>query len=305
MNAPTCVDLFAGGGGFSEGARIAGARVLWAANHNPDAVACHAANHPDTEHACQDLHQADWSRVPAHDVLLASPACTGHSLARGKDRPKHDKDRSTAWAVVSALEFHRPPAFIVENVEEFANWVLFDVWKLAIRRLGYSVSLNVIDAADLGVPQNRVRLFIIGTLSKFPLVPRLETRPHAPAWGVVDFGAGRWTQVYKPGRAERTLARVAKGREQHGDRFLMSYYGTSSGGRSLDRPVGTLTTRARWAIVDGDRMRMLSVPEASKAMGFPPEYQFPGKVHLANHLIGNAVSPTVAAALLDEVRRRV
>jgi DNA (cytosine-5)-methyltransferase 1 len=65
-----CVDLFAGAGGFSTGATMAGAQVVWAANHWPLAVKYHAANHPGTDHACQDLQQADWSQVPAHDLLL-------------------------------------------------------------------------------------------------------------------------------------------------------------------------------------------------------------------------------------------
>lgn len=63
------VDLFAGAGGFSTGARMAGCSVVWAANHWPLAVEWHAANHPETEHVCQDLHQADWRAVPAHDLF--------------------------------------------------------------------------------------------------------------------------------------------------------------------------------------------------------------------------------------------
>jgi len=77
------IDLFAGLGGFSEGAEQAGVRVVWAANHWPAAVQVHANNHPETEHVCQDLQQADWTQVPKHDLLLASPACQGHSRARG------------------------------------------------------------------------------------------------------------------------------------------------------------------------------------------------------------------------------
>lgn len=46
------IDLFAGGGGFTEGAQQAGCEVVWAANHWPAAVATHALNHPHTEHAC-------------------------------------------------------------------------------------------------------------------------------------------------------------------------------------------------------------------------------------------------------------
>lgn len=67
------VDLFAGMGGFTEGARQAGVRVAWASNHWSAAVDCHAANHPETEHVCQDLQQADFTVLPRHDVALAPP----------------------------------------------------------------------------------------------------------------------------------------------------------------------------------------------------------------------------------------
>ena len=68
MNA---IDLFAGAGGFSTGAVLAGCQVLWAANHWPIAVEWHTTNHPGTVHACQDLQQADFRDAPAHDILLA------------------------------------------------------------------------------------------------------------------------------------------------------------------------------------------------------------------------------------------
>ena len=127
------VDLFAGSGGFSEGGRQAGVKVLWAANHCPIAVDCHSRNHHGTEHACQDLHQANWSLVPRHSLLLASPCCQGHTRARGKDKPQHDASRSTAWAVVSCCEYHRPREFIVENVPEFREWALYPAWQSAMQ----------------------------------------------------------------------------------------------------------------------------------------------------------------------------
>lgn len=79
-------DLFAGLGGSSTGAEMAGAEVVWAGNHWPAAVEAHKANHPGAIHVCQDLHQADWSLMPRHDLMMASPCCQGHSKARGKRR---------------------------------------------------------------------------------------------------------------------------------------------------------------------------------------------------------------------------
>lgn len=288
------IDLFAGLGGFSEGATQAGCNVVWAANHWPAAVSMHAANHPGTEHACQDLHQADWTRVPAHDLLLASPACQGHTHARGKERPHHDAMRSTAWAIVSALEMHRPPFAGIENVPGMRRWVLFPAWCDAIRALGYSLAEHVIDAADHGVPQNRERLFLVLTRSANPIRLQLPQREHVPVASILDFDAGRWSQVSRNGRSTATLGRIACGRAAHGDRFLTAYYGNERGGRSLARPIGTITTRDRWALVDGERMRMLSVPEARAAMGFPAHYQLPANSREAMHMLGNAVAPPVA-----------
>lgn len=299
----TCaIDLFAGAGGFTTGAQMAGVDVLWAANHWPAAVETHAANHPMVTHSCQDLHQADWSQVPAHDLLLASPACQGHSKARGKDRPRHDTSRSTAWAVVSAAEYHRPSVVLVENVPEMADWCLFPAWQMAMNALGYAVAPHLFDAADAGVPQHRRRLFLICTRSTVPLSVRLPQREHRPARGVIDFAAGRWSKVVQPGRAASTLERIRAGRAEHGDRFLVAYYGSTKGGRSLDRPIGTLTTRARYAVVDGDRMRMLSIPEARAAMSFPAAYKLPRNVKTANHLIGNAVPPLLAREVIRAVQ---
>ena len=299
------IDLFAGAGGFNTGASMAGCNVAWAANHWPDAVEWHSRNHPNAAHICQDLHQADWSQVPAHDLMLASPCCQGHSKARGKasGNPQHDASRSTAWAVVSAAEYHRPPATLVENVPEYLDWQLYRPWVLAMQALGYAVSPHVVDAADLGAPQNRIRMFLVLTQSAQPLKLNLPTLDHLPAASFIDFEAGRWQPIEKPGRAATTLERVRAGRTTHGDRFLISYYGNTKTGRSLDRPIGTITTRDRWAIVDGDRMRMLSRWECRSAMSFPDTYQLPDNHRLAVHLLGNAVCPTPVSHIIKALQQ--
>lgn len=297
------IDLFAGAGGFSTGATMAGVQVVWAANHWPAAVQVHANNHPDTIHLCQDLQQADWTQVPAHDLLMASPACQGHSRARGKERLHHDAQRATAWAVISAAECHRPASVLVENVPEFAKWALFPAWCSAMGALGYALSPMILDAADHGVAQHRRRLFIVGTRSKHPVQLDLPQRAHVGSAQIIDFNAGRWSAVNKTGRSTATLSRITEGRKAHGNRFLTAYYGNESGGRSLSRPVGTITTRDRWAVIDGDRMRMLSVNECRQAMGFPASYQLPTRAKDAMHMLGNAVVPVVACDVINALRK--
>lgn len=298
------IDLFAGAGGFSTGASMAGCNVVWAANHWPDAVEWHSKNHPEAMHLCQDLHEADWSLVPKHDMMLASPCCQGHSKARGKAKgnPQHDASRSTAWAVVSAAEYHRPEFVIVENVPEFLDWQLYRPWELAMNALGYSVAPHIIDAADLGAPQNRIRMFLILTRSTAPIMLNLPKMQHKSARSFISMDAGNWQPIEKPGRAAATLERVQAGRAAHGEQFLISYYGNTKTGRSLDRPIGTITTRDRWAIVDGDRMRMLSRWECRAAMSFPDTYQLPDNHRLAVHLMGNAVCPEPVRQIIQAVR---
>ena len=298
------IDLFAGLGGWSTGAKMAGVDVIWAANHWPDAVEWHSKNHPGAQHVCQDLHQADWTQVPAHDLLLASPCCQGHSKARGKanGNPQHDASRSTAWAVVSALEFHRAEVAIIENVPEFMDWNLYPAWAAAMNALGYQLAPHVVDCADLGVPQNRVRLFIVCTQSKAPLLLSLRKEDHKPASSFIDFDSGKWSPIRKHGRAEATLERADAGRKAFGRQFIFSYYGNTRTGRDINRPIGTITTRDRWAVVDGERMRMLTAEENLAAMSFPSDTKVPNNHRLTVHMAGNAVPPLAAERIIKAVR---
>lgn len=306
------VDLFSGAGGFSSGAHLAGVDVAWAANHWPVAVECHSANFPDTTHVCQDLSLYPSCEIPDHDILLASPSCKGFSPARGKDQAHRDKHRATAWVVVDALEAKRPPFAIVENVPEMLTWSLYPAWKHALEILGYSIQECILDAADFGVPQHRVRLFVALTRGKhsIPLsLPKAKTGQYRAVNDVLDWDGGNWSDIYKPRRSKKTIARIERAVEDgFGPRFLTPYYGSGSGltGRSLDRPIGTLTTKARWALVDTEksRMRMLSVEEARDCMGFPQSYRLPKTKAEANAVLGNAVCPPVASSLITQIKER-
>lgn len=301
------IDLFAGAGGFSEGARMAGLEVVWAANHWPEAVRVHSDNHPGTAHACQDLHQTDWTTVPAFDVLLASPACQGHSRARGKDRPHHDAARATAWAVVSAAECHQPRTVVVENVPEFAAWVLFPAWVSALEALGYTIRAEVLDASRFGVPQLRRRLFIVATRGRAFDFAGLHLQDPVPVASILDLGAGNWRPTEDQARKSTglrplvpaTRARILAGRKRHaGLPFWFPYFGSNVNGWGLDGPIWTITTRDRYALVKGNQMRLLTVDECRRAMGFPSSYRLPANRKTAIHLLGNAVCPPVAAELL-------
>lgn len=310
----TVIDLFAGLGGWTEAAESLGLRVAVAANHNPVAVRAHAANHPRTLHIQQDLQQADFYQWPAHDVLLASPACQGHSQAatggragKGQRRgssPKHDRDRSTAWAVVTCAEVHRPRIALVENVDDMLRWVLHATWLAAWKALGYHVQVLVLDAADHSTPQERQRLFFVFSLDPLPaIVP--PPQPRIPIAEVVDLRRGEWQRVRWA--AEGVQQRVARARER---RFpsgpFVTQNTTDHSGRELDRPLGTVTTApGHWGLVRpsprGDEYRLISIPELRAACGFRADYWLPKTQRDATRLLGNSVPPPLGRAVLAAV----
>jgi len=294
------IDLFAGAGGTSTGATQAGANVVWAANHWQTAVNTHAANHPATQHVCQDLHLADWTRIPAHDWVLASPSCKGHARARGKERPHHDAERATAWAFLDCVETTLPLGFTVENVPEMRAWALYPSWRDALQRLGYRLTEQVLCASGFGAPQERERLFVVGHRRK-------EIRLRSPgltapaASSFLDLNAGRWSAVDKPGRAAKTLEKIAASRARLGSTFLLPFYGATKVGRSLARPLGTVTCKDRYALIHGDRMRMLTVDEYRAAMTFPAGYVLTGTREEQVRQLGNAVPPLMAEGVMRQV----
>lgn len=292
------IDLFAGFGGTSAGAEQAGVRVVWAANHWPLAVQTHTANHPHVEHACQDLRQADWTKLPRFDLLLASPACQGHSRASQPRRgPHHDAVRASAWAVVECADVTEPRAIIVENVVDFARWRLYPEWRAALSRLGYRLTEMRVCAADHGVPQLRERLFVVGIRGRaLPLSMRPTARPaFAPC---IEPNASGWRPVASAAPGARV--RIEAGRRL-GRRYLVQHT-TGHRGVPLDEPIRTITTKDQWILVDGESYRPLTVREYARAMGFADSYRLPDapRADVVRGL-GGAVCPPVARDVVRAV----
>jgi DNA (cytosine-5)-methyltransferase 1 len=294
------VELFAGWGGFTTGARAAGVDVVWAANHWKLAVDVHAMNHPGIERVCQDLRQADWSKLPRYELLLAAPACQGHSSAsRSKRRPYHDAMRATAWSVIDCAEVTRPRAAVVENVPDFRKWELYPLWIDALRRLGYATSETIVRASHLGVPQRRDRLIVTATLRRRPIrieIPDAEEPAFAPC---IDWSALGWRPISRAKGGARTRIDAARARWK---RSLVQHV-THHRGISLDEPIRTITAKDQWILVDGTRYRPLTMRELARGMGFPEGFRWPEGLPRWAVIrgLGNAVPPPMAAEVIAQV----
>ncbi|MEI8166555.1 MAG: DNA cytosine methyltransferase [Chloroflexales bacterium] len=174
----TATDQFCGAGGSSQGAQAAGVEVRLAMNHWELAIKTHNTNFPNTDHACTDISACDPRRYPSTDILITSPECTNHSVAKGKARTMQaqlelfgscaapnasaERSRATMWDVVRFAEHHHYRIIIVENVVEARWWTPFPAWIQAMELLGYThkaVYLNSMFAHP--TPQSRDRMYVI------------------------------------------------------------------------------------------------------------------------------------------------
>lgn len=296
------IDLFAGAGGWSTAALQCGITVTAAINHWPTAVATHQANHPKTKHFCASLHGFDPRKVERPEILLASPSCTGHTNARGKERAHHDEARATAHAVTDLVDAWRPDWVFVENVPEFLLWDRYPAWRMDLTCMGYAINHVVLDAADFGCAARRKRVYIVanrtGEAIRLPIAPLFAHK--TPVSGVID-----WSDTGTPieGRfGAITEAQIAAGRIAWGNRFLVPYYGSQRKRaitESIDAPIGAVTTHDRYLIVNGNNARFLSIKEALHLQGFPPDYKLCGERSDQLKQIGNAVQVQIGRRVLS------
>lgn len=191
------VDNFAGGGGASTGIEMAtGYSVDIAINHDPEAIKMHKANHPNTEHYCENVWAVDPVKAcKGHPVGLAwfSPDCKHFSKAKG-GKPKDKNIRGLAWVALRWAGLVRPRVIMLENVEEFKTWgplnrlhhpikskqgKTFEKFVQQLIDLGYEVQFKELVAADYGAPTMRKRFFMIARCDGKPIAWPEPT--HAPA----------------------------------------------------------------------------------------------------------------------------
>jgi DNA (cytosine-5)-methyltransferase 1 len=279
MSHELVVDNFAGGGGASTGIEAAlGRPVDFAINHDPEAVAMHAANHPHTTHFCEsvwDVNPRQVVRGRSMGLGWFSPDCTFHSKARGgkpfRERNPARRRRGLAWLVVPWIKAAQPRVIMLENVEEFADWgplledgrpcplrrgLTFRRWHRRIENLGYQIDMRELRACDYAAPTTRKRLFVIARRDGREIVFPNAThgaglQPYRTAAECIDWSIP-CPSIFTPGRnlCENTLRRIARGVQRYviddPNPFIVTARGTSdwhidSSARSIDDPLRTVT----------------------------------------------------------------
>lgn len=196
------IDLFCGAGGTSTGVERAMyegnkcAEVIACVNHDPNAIASHAANHPNALHFTEDIRTLDLTELVAHTnskraanpnalvVLWASLECTNFSKAKG-GQPRDADSRTLAEHLFRYIEALTPDYIYIENVEEFMCWGdldengkpvsrdkgrLYMRWVQTVCKYGYDFAYRLLNAANYGAYTSRTRFFGIFAKKNLPIV---------------------------------------------------------------------------------------------------------------------------------------
>jgi DNA (cytosine-5)-methyltransferase 1 len=310
-NEMKTIDLFCGAGGSSFGARNAGAEIVAGFDMWSTAIKAYQTNFPEATTFEGDLRkfipEEIKNQIGDIDLMLASPECTNHSLAKGA-KARDEASKETAFEVTRYAKAFAPKWIVIENVVEMRSWsghtkLLDELWELQ-----YYVKQIELNAADFGVAQSRKRLFLLCSLSQETnMIKKDENAELNAASTIIDWSDKyRFTPLFKKGRAANTLARAENAIEELGKKepFIMVYYGTGDGWQSIEDPLRTITTLDRFALVKpvhgGHKMRMLQPEELKLAMGFNSNYNLNIGVTRREKikLMGNGVCPPVMTSII-------
>lgn len=289
-------DLFAGGGGTTTGAlNVPDLYVAWALNHDPVAIATHAAAHPETKHYQADIRTQDVSVLDPVDILWASLECTEHSKAKG-GKEKNIGSFTLGWELYRYMPAVNPDVLMIENVSEFVRWGKLEngkrvkesegseylKWVKTIREMGWSnYQYRFLNAADYGAPTRRIRYFGIFTKPGIKINWPKQTHHQdpmnifgLPQWvpcrdfidleneGNSIFGRAENPNVAKGKRhplSQNTLRRIAGGIKKFAPEvhFIMKYYGNGHNCQSINEPLHTVRTHESHALITVEKMQFI------------------------------------------------
>lgn len=187
---PAVLDLFCGAGGMSLGFKNAGCKILGGIDQNKYAVETHHQNFPNSKLIlkAQDICQIKkldklGLEVGEVDIVIGGPPCQVFSrvgIGKMKDLGQDieaDPRNFLYKQFVRFVRHYQPLCFVMENVDNLANKdeVLYNICKEFKSKKqgnpGYRVEYRVLDASKYGVPQKRLRLFIIGVRNDLAIDP--------------------------------------------------------------------------------------------------------------------------------------
>ncbi len=298
------VSLFSGAGGLDLGFKMAGHDVVWANDLYEDAVHTYQKNIGD-HIILEDVRNISADEIPDCDIVIGGFPCQGFSVANTK-RHIGDERNELYKQLIRVIEDKRPKFFLAENVKGLTNLGKGEVFKMILsdfEHLGYKVQYRILNAADYGVPQTRLRVIIVGVRRdidweyEFPKATHSQDgRDGLPAWvNVSDALKGLPDPDSENNIPNHTYSKYKLNINGYiGHRLL-----------DPDKPAPTVTARGdnRGGVVilpHPNGQRRMSCRELASVQSFPVDYEFAGNNSSIYRQIGNAVPPLLAYAVAKQ-----
>lgn len=334
MTKPKVLDLFSGAGGLSLGLEQAGFVITDAVDSWQEALDTLRHNSPGTTTHTLDLGlESDleilFGQAVTPDVIVGGPPCQGFSIA-GKRDPNDPRNRLYK-GFVAAISHFSPSAFVMENVPTISSPTNRELYLEIMRDfsdLGYNVSSKVLLASDFEVPQNRRRMFVIGTRSSsgfsFPKPsPRRVTSSEAisdlPEESLEDGSSYPESEITAYQKLMRKGSNGVFNHQAttHNPQTVEVISHVPDGGNYKDLPIefqGIRNVNIAWTRLSSDKPsftvdtghrhhfhycynRVPTVRESARLQSFPDKFRFLGSRTSQMKQVGNAVPPLMARSI--------
>ena len=296
------VSLFSGAGGMDLGFKEAGHKIVWANDVKKDCVNTYKLNLGD--HIVEgDIRDITSESMPLCDAVIGGFPCQGFSQANMRKYPTDERNK-LYLQFVRVVRDKRPRFFIAENVRGILSYQKGEVLReilAAFSEEGYEVQHRLFNAADFGVPQNRLRVIFAGIRNdvfdgRFPFPTpthsRLGGEQHQP-WVTVSEAL----ETIPEPESEHTLINHIYSKYKVTNRNFTGHRRTDP-----SKPAPTILakdTGGNVALNHPRNHRRVSVRESAILQTFPLDFEFTGQMGSMYRQIGNAVPPLFARKLGD------
>ena len=312
---PKFIDLFCGIGGFRIAFERAGCQCVWSCDYDSHSQKTYEANFGDKP--AGDIHEVAVKDIPSHDILCAGFPCQPFSIAGVSKKislgKKHgfedEKQGNLFFSIVEILDYHKPSAFLLENVKNLKNHDgghTFDIiHRTLTEALGYKIYYKIIDAQAM-VPQHRERIFIVGfkpdRYFEFPVFPAKGPKLSSI---LEDDVPEKYTLS---DHLWQYLQNYAKKHKEAGNGFGFGLFTGDEVARTLSARYHKDGSEILISQGPGKNPRRLTPRECAKLMGFPKNFSFPVSDTQAYRQCGNSVVvpivQRIAYNVVESLQRR-
>lgn len=285
------IDLFCGVGGIRMGMERAGFKCIFSSDINEECQKTYQENFHELPKG--DIANIGVAEIPEHDILCAGFPCQPFSIS-GKQKGFSDTRGTMFFEICRIIQSKKPKVVFLENVKHLVYHDHGNTLKTIIsqlEQLGYVVNYKVLNASDFGVPQNRERIIIIGSLDgtkfdfdKIKKQPRKVLKDFLDAQGEFEYlDKSEYTLIDNPKVQPSGL--IFAGHRNKSIRKVGVRPGTENLSRVHKQPnriysvkgihptLPSQETSGRFFILTEDnRVRKLTIDECWRIMGFPENY---------------------------------